>query len=213
MSYVSTKNGISGGSLWLPGRFDRVRSLILTGRYATHANVGYNILANTQWDCFDGSFRGAHDLYIRGGDANDAFYGDPGADGRRPSVPHGWQRMPWEVMERANGALPLVTGGPTLAQEMGSGYIYAYLTPPDPLETADRFLVVIDGNTTTRRTPLYDKPNGTRVGAVSDASYIVAQSKVSGLWWYRIETKANGQSTANRGRWFKPNGWMTWRSV
>lgn len=63
-----------------------------------------------------------------------------------------------------------------------------------------RFKVVITGYT-----PLYTKPNGVRVGAVTQASYICSRSKVDGLWWYRILTAANGSPTALAGRWFKPN--------
>jgi len=213
MQTISLQQGIAGGVLWRPGRFARMRDLILTGRHGAHVNVGYNVLANTRWDCFGGGFRGAHDVYVSRGDANYARVGDPGANGRRAGIPTGFQSMPWDVLERAAGALPLSTNGPTLAQEYGSGTVYTYLTPADPRIVLKRFRVVIDGNTTTRRTPLYSAPNAVRIGAVSDASYIVTRSKVAGLWWYRIVSKANGDRTANAGRYFKPNGWMEWTAL
>lgn len=213
METVSLQQGITGGVIWRPGRFARMRELILTGRYGAHMNGGYALLANTQWDAFRGGFRGAHDFYISRGDNDHARVGDPGANGRYPGVPTGYQNMPWDFLERVAGDLPLSSNGPTLAQEYGSGTVYTYLTPADPIVTLKKFRVVIDGNTTTRRTPLYAAPNGTRAGAVSDASYIVTQSKVNGLWWYRIVKKANGDATANAGKFFKPNGWMEWTAL
>lgn len=201
------------GTLWKPGLFAEARRLTLTGRYGWHCQIGYNVLANTAWDSFGGRFRGAHDVYIAGGNENTARMGDPGADGRRAGIPNGYQSIPWELLERAASALPMSADGPTLAQEYGSGRVNAYLTPADPVIAADRFRVVIDGNTTTRRTPLYNKPNGARAGAISDASYIVTRSKVTGLWWFRIDSTVTGGVTRNKGRWFKPNRWMTFKEL
>lgn len=77
------------------------------------------------------------------------------------------------------------------------------------LNSLDTYRVVIDGNTTTRRTPLYHTPNGARAGAISEASYIVSRHKVDGLWWFQIISQADGGSTELARRWFKPNRWMT----
>lgn len=200
MREVSLQYGIPGGALWLPGEFDELRRLILTGRYGSHVNVGYRPLANTDYDCFDGNFTGAHDLYITSGTANYARIGDPGADGRRATVPEGWQDIPWDLLERAAGALPLTTGGATLTQEHGAGKVFAYLTPADPVIPLTKYIVSISGYT-----PLYSAPGGARVGAVSLATYLCTRSKVAGLWWYRILSKKDGTKTANAGRYFKPN--------
>lgn len=208
MQAIATRDGVPG-VLWRPGRFDKLRELVLTGRYGASIGGGYGLLANTAHDCFDGGFRGGHGFYIKGGTADDASYSDPGADGRRATIPKGWQSIDWDWLQRVAGALPLAPGV-SLAQEHGSGMVYALLTPADPVVVLERFRVVIDGNTTTRRTPLYAAPNGVRVGAISDASYIVTRSKVGGLWWYRIVTAASGRATANAGRYFKPNSWMEW---
>ena len=213
MKTVSDQQGIPGGVLWLPGRFDKLVELVRTGRYAAHVNVGYGVLAGTRWDCFEGAFRGAHDTFLSVGDSDSGRLGDPGADARRAGIPKGYQDIPWDLLERAAGALPLVAGGPTLAQEHGSGSVYAYLTPADPIVVLRKYRVAIRGNTTTKRTPLYSAPNGTRVGAVSVASYVVTQSKVGGLWWYRIVSAGNGGPTANVGRYFKPTSWMTWEAL
>lgn len=214
MEKISLQQGIAGGVLWLPGRFAKLRELVLTDRYGFHVNGGYNLLANTRWDCFGGAFRGAHDFYVSSGDANNARLGDPGADGRRPGIPTGYQSIPWELLERVAGALPLVTNGPTLAQEHGAGTVFAYATPADPVVVLRRFRVVILGNTTTRRTPLYTAPNGLRLPkGISRATYIVTQTKVAGLWWYRIVSTGTGGRTDNAGRYFKPNAWMDWEAL
>lgn len=197
MASISAHYGISG-TLWTPGSFDQLRDRILTGRFGTHVQIGYAALANTDYDCFDGAFRGGHDVYVASGTANYARIGDPGADGRRATIPEGWQDIPWELLERAASALPLSSGGPTLAQEYGSGRVYAYLTPADPMPAT--FLVSITGYTN-----LYDRPFGSRVGAVTAATYVSSRTKVSGQWWYRIVSKADGSRTANAGRYFTPN--------
>lgn len=56
------------------------------------------------------------------------------------------------------------------------------------------------------RTPLYSRPNGTRLRPdVVKATYICTRAKVEGLWWYRIRSTASGAPTTNAGKWFKPN--------
>jgi hypothetical protein len=212
-------HAIKGYTLWTPGLADKVRQLVLTGRYGTHWNVGYGVIAGTRWDCFEGGFRGAHDLYVKGGDAEFAYYADPGADGRRDGIPEGWQSIPWDLLFRAAAALPLSKGGPTLAQEYGSGRVYALLTPPDPIIVLPKYLVIIDGNTTDRRTPMYSAPYGERLGAISDASYIVTKRDVVNpatgkpVHWYKVVGTPSGRPTGNLNRWFTPNRWMEWRSL
>lgn len=63
-----------------------------------------------------------------------------------------------------------------------------------------RFNVVISAYT-----PLFNRPNGTRVGAVRKASYLCTRSKVNGLWWYRVISRSDGTKAAWAGRFFKPN--------
>jgi len=198
MVVVSAKHGITSGVLYRPTLFSTVRTLILSGRYGAIVQVGYSQIAGTAWDCFDGQFRGGHALYVSRGTDLYAHEGDPGADGRRSSIPLGYQNMPWAVLERAASALPL-GNGLTLGQEYGSGHVYAYVTPADPIIPTQRYKVVISG-----KTYLYDHPNGNRVGAVSAATYICTKSKVSGLWWYQIKGTLTGKPTANAGRYFKP---------
>lgn len=92
--------------------------------------------------------------------------------------------------------------------------LFVALTARRPLlSSIPRYKVVIDGNTTTRRTPLYLTPNGTRAGAISDASYIVTRSKVGGLWWFQIVSGLGGATTQNKGKWFKPNSWMKFTRI
>jgi hypothetical protein len=199
MQAVSSHFGVSRGTLYRPGLFLKVRDLVLTGRHAAHVQIGYRLLRNTKWDCFGGNFGGAHDLYVNGGDANNAHYADPGADGRRPGIPTGYQTMPWDLLERCASNLPIADNGLTVAQEFGSGRVYALVTPADPLASGVKITMQIDGYT-----PLYYSPGGMRDGAVSKATYVCTRSKVDGLWWYKIVSKVGGGKTANAGKFFKP---------
>lgn len=185
------------GTLWLPGYFDKLRELVLTGRYGAIVQIGYSQIAGSDYDCFDGNFRGGHAVYVSRGTSTYARYGDPGADGRRPTIPEGWQDIPWSLLERAASALPLGNGY-TLGQEYGSGRVFAFLTPQDP---APQYLAVV----ITGSTPLYEKPLGTRAGSVTRASYKCTRQKIDGAWWYRIVSNLAGGSTSLAGRYFKGN--------
>lgn len=203
MATITAALGVKAGSLWLPGSFAKSRQLVLSGRYGGHFQIGYNIIANTQWDCFEGNFRGGHDWFIKGGTANVAYVGDPGADHRRSGIPLGYQAIPWEIVERACATLPLSSGGPTLAQEYGSGYVFTYLTPPDPVVSTERWKVVITG-----QTGLYDAPYGRKVSGVTAATYICTESDrknpTTGViqHWFQILPTAK---TDNRGLWISPS--------
>jgi hypothetical protein len=191
---VSDHYGLTG-ALWLPGQFDKLRELVLTGRYGAIVQVGYSQIAGSQFDCFSGGFRGGHALYVSRGTVSTAHYADPGADGRRAGIPSGYQDMPWDRLERAASALPL-GNGQTLGSEYGSGRVFAYLTPQDPAPSL--LSVVIFAST-----PLYTAPNGARAGSVSKASYLCTRKKVDGSWWYQIKSNLRGGSTTLAGRWFK----------
>lgn len=212
MQHVSSGLGITGGVLYRPTLFAKVRDIVLTGRYGAIIQIGYSQIAGSTWDCFDGEFRGGHALYLSRGTLATGHAADPGADGRRPSIPTGFQNYPWAVLERAASALPL-GGGATVGSEFGSGRVYAYVTPADPLPPKAQFIVAIEGTPGEPRTytNLYVAPNGQKVGAVSVATYVCARSSVSGIWWYRILSKADGSFTKNAGRWFKPNRYTTAR--
>ena len=96
---------------------------------------------------------------------------------------------PWAFWQYRGSPLDLDRFNGTLAQLRALAGIHP-----------TRFRVAISGYT-----PLYSAPGGQRVGAVRLATYICSRRKVSGLWWYRILSKADGSHTANAGRWFKPN--------
>lgn len=197
--------GYPGGLVYRPIWFEKLRGLILTGRYGAILQIGYSQIAGTQYDCFGGQFRGGHAIFISRGTDATAHAGDPGADGRRAGIPVGYQNYPWALLERAASALPL-GNGQTLGGDQGSGFAYAYLTPADPIIPTAKWDVSLTGFT-----PLYTAPSGARVGAVTAASYVCTRAKVGGLWWYRIWTKLDGSKTANAGRYFKPNGYTTAR--
>lgn len=208
MKAVSEHYGVNVGALWRPGKFDALKDLLLKNVYPAHVQGGYAPLAGTEWDCFRGGFRGGHDIYVKEANAFGVRYADPGANGRYPGCPSGWQTMPWYMLRRFANALPLKDGGPTLAQEYGDGFVYAYIGPRDPVIIVEHWLVTIDGGQ-AHRTSLLDKPFGTKKSSVSIASYICTLSKVNSsagvpYWWYRIVSKADGSATSNAGRVFTP---------
>lgn len=199
METISAARGLPG-TLYRPATFATVKRLVLTGRYGAIIQIGYSAIAGTRFDCFGGSFHGGHAWYLSQGTAATGRIGDPGADHRRPSIPNGFQDVPWALIENAAGHLPLNNSGLTLADERGTGFVYAFLTPADPILASSRFLVSISGYT-----PLFTRPNGSGAGAVSAATYVAARSPVNNEWWYRIISKQGGGKTANAGRFFKPN--------
>ncbi len=103
--------------------------------------------------------------------------------------------MPQSAIRPAAEALAL--------QERGNaGRLFVGLTRQRPaLEPA--WIVSVDGYVN-----LYSVPNGSRVGAVTKATYRCSRSMVSGEWWYRIWTKADGTATANKDRYFQPNRYV-----
>ena len=105
-----------------------------------------------------------------------------------------WSTIParhWDFHQYRGSPLDLDHFNGTLAQ------LRALAGKPVPPAPPLRYHVVITGYT-----PIYSKPGGTRLGAVSLATYTCSRSKVGGLWWYRI----TGPGTSkNVGRSFKPN--------
>lgn len=93
--------------------------------------------------------------------------------------------------------------GTTVDRDVFNGSVTALrqLAHVPPLPFAIRYRVSISGYTN-----IFLAPNGRRTGAVSAATYICTRAKVSGEWWYRILTKSDGTATANRYRYFQPNG-------
>jgi hypothetical protein len=211
MQELATARGIPS-TLWRPGSFDSLRKLLQTGRYGAHLNGGYSALADTAWDCFEGNFRGNHDIYLSAGGANNVREGDPGADERRGDIPAGYQSMPWDLAEKFAGRLNVgsATSPVSLNTKYGTGKVYALITPADPIVSATRYVVSITGDA-EHRTNLYASPGGAYVGAVTKATYICTRAKVGGLWWYRIVGTVTGAPTANRGRYFKPTRYTTAR--
>lgn len=199
---VSIAHGVPGGRLYKPEKFDTIENLIRTGRYGAIIQLDYSPLVGTKFDCFEGNFREGHSVYCSRGTSTTVRYADPGADHRRAGIPNGYMDMPWPLMKRAAGLLDL-GNGETLNSERGAGYVYAYVTPADPVFPAQVWDVSMDGFV-----QLYFKPGGAHAGAVSRASYRCTRAKVDGLWWYHILSKLNGGKTANAGRYFKPNRYV-----
>ena len=145
MEPISRAHGITGGVVYRPIAATTLVDLLETGRYGAHVQGSYSAFAGTQYDCFPG-FRGNHDWYVSGPSTGSTWrVGDPGADGRRAGIPKGYQDIPIALMLRAAALLDV--GGRTL----GTGKVYAYITPPDPAKPSDHY-----GALTTRGTPLWN---------------------------------------------------------
>jgi hypothetical protein len=167
---VSTHFGITGGRLYKPTTFDVLKTLLQTHRHGAIVQIGYSVIAGTALDCFDGNFRGGHAVYVRDGGSY-ASVGDPGADGRRPSIPSGWQSYSWSILAKAAAALPLGNGS-----LLGAGKVYCYVTPSDPISIAPTYkaTVIVEGtrlwNDSTKRW-VYHLAKGT-VLTVRGAKYL-----------------------------------------
>lgn len=136
MEQISLSYGISTGRVYQPAKFDTLLSLLRTGRYGAHINIHYSSIKGTKYDCFSGGFSGNHDWYCSGMGtiAGTLRIADPGADGRRPGIPNGYQNIPISVVKTAAGRLNLATSG---YRALGFGLVYAYVTPPDPATAAN----------------------------------------------------------------------------
>lgn len=55
-------------------------------------------------------------------------------------------------------------------------------------------------------TPMFDKANGTRVGAARRVSYVCTRARdAQGVLWYRVVSRLDGSAAHWAGRWFQPN--------
>lgn len=212
---VSDHYGVTVGALWQPGRLSALKTLMLANAYPIQVSIGYAPLVGTANDCFRGQFKGAHRIYVKGASLTTGVrYGDPGANGRYAGCPSGWQSMSWSMFARVTGALPLKDGGPTLQQDYGDGYVFAYIGPKDPVPVAvTKWKVHIEAPDPPRLA-LKDKPYGTVKASVTKATYICTLSKdkspYNGLVysWYRIVSKVDGSHTDNAGLYLTPNKYV-----
>src|SRR5262245_2792806 len=95
---VSEQFGIDGGRVYKPFKTATLRSLVDTGRYGAILQIDYSPIAPTEYDCFDSKFFGGHSIFLSRPNGSEVWGGDPGADGRRPSVPKGFQSYPWSLL-------------------------------------------------------------------------------------------------------------------
>jgi len=162
---VNAKLGVSGGRIYRPMTDDLFAQLIATGRYGAIIQVSYAPISGTRYDCWSGHFKGNHAMYVSGPGAASGTWrvADPGADGRRPGIPHGYQDMPAALVLQAAARLDI--GG----RQLGTGKVYAYFTPADPVTvpTPHRGAVVTHAtslwNDTTKRWT-FNGPNAIKVG-------------------------------------------------
>jgi hypothetical protein len=201
MTSIADHYGIKGYTLYKPTTTAHLQKLLQTGRYGAIFDIDYSPLANTVHDCFRGNFFGNHAVYGSLGYTRVVRYGDPGADNRDGAsggIPNGYQLLDWYTAWRAAGMLQ-VNGTQTLNQRNGPGHVYALLTPADPPASVIEVDVAISGPTA-----LYSSPGGHAVRNVAKASYRCEARKDSGAWWYRIVTRSDGTTAANKGLYFRP---------
>lgn len=99
--------------------------------------VGYGPISNTRYDCFGGRFRDNHAVYVNSRMVNGLDEADPGADGRRLGIPHGYQVLPFSLARQAAGALDLSGLGTSGYRPLGAGKAYVLLAPRDAPVVAD----------------------------------------------------------------------------
>lgn len=145
MEQVSHAFGITEGKVYRPITAASLLILLKTGRYGTHWNGSYSVMVGTPYDALNGRFRGNHDWYVSGiaADGKTLRVGDPA---RRA----GYQSIPTDLMLRAAARLDLGDG------MLGTGKVYAYITPPDPIPKAPHYRAVVTAatalwNDTTKR--------------------------------------------------------------
>jgi hypothetical protein len=122
--------GITSGIVYRPMKFTDLVALLRAGHGAI-IQGGYSVLRGTKYDCFKGNFGGGHAIYASYANSTIIHAGDPGADGRYSGCPSGFQNYPISLLQQFADRLPL--GRLTLAQDRGPGYVYAYVTPKDPV--------------------------------------------------------------------------------
>ncbi len=200
--------GVTGYRLWRPGTYSQLVSLLQTGLYGAIVQVGYSAIAGTEYDCFEGQFRGGHSLYVARMTASSASEGDPGADGRR-SVPDGWQDMPISLLGRAAGRLPLNDAGLTLDTDFGTGHVYALIGPRDPLPVTSEWRVTINAPAPAS-VQLYTRPFVKVVptagdsGRIHSSAYDCQRTLVNGVWWFQIR-----DAGTNHGRFLTPSRYVS----
>lgn len=85
------------------------------------------------------------------------------------------------------------------AEKFNPAVRFGVLTHPVP-KPVTRWNVTITGYT-----PLYAKPGGVRVKAVSLAKYRCGRTWFNGQWWYRIVSRSDYTPAANKLLYFRPN--------
>ena len=143
---VSLGYGITTGRVYKPIMATALFDMVRNGRGAV-LQIGYSVIAGTRFDCFDGRFRGGHSLYLSRVDGSYTYAADPGADGRRSSIPRGFQSYPTSLLIKAAGALQLSVGGQTVNQRYGLGRAFAYVTPQDPPTASPSYHAVVTKTT------------------------------------------------------------------
>jgi hypothetical protein len=123
--------------------FANLEALMRTGKGAV-ISIDYGPLRGTAYDCFRGQFGGEHYGWVDKRNANGTWrWADPGADGRSPGVPKGYQAIPDALLRKAAGANHIyVREGKrwvttTVDKHYGPGHAFAILggvpdLPPDP---------------------------------------------------------------------------------
>lgn len=191
----------------------RVLSLLGAG-YAIGLLHSYRPISDAGYSCSPG-FYGAHSSGMYGlralatGAGAEVLWADPLANGRRAGIYRGMRWIPWSIVRRAGGALPLDASGVTVREKYGDGHLYvvmtttpyrpsapkpaplAVLTAGAPSTTSDRrapMILSAYGVTSPKvkhlalGQPLFASPGGPRVTKMSKAGTPTYVGKVGGSW-------------------------------
>jgi len=123
--------------------------------------LGYGPIADSSHDCFRNRFRDNHSIWINNRDATGFIGADPGADGRYPGCPSGYQHYSFSLLRAAAGKLDLSGLGTSAYRPLGAGKAYILLAPKDPPVVADpvafvRTVKVVKDRLTVRGRPRVD---------------------------------------------------------
>lgn len=169
----------------------------------------YGPIAGTKYDCFRGNFHGNHGVWADSYNAVKRTYriADPGADGRYPGCPKGYQDYPAALLRKAAGLLVADDAG----NRLGDGNVQVLFSRPDavlppPTHTGPLPKLVLSGPPPTEENvmltsaygvsgtkrmslvkgqPIFRKPGGAKLTAMS-AAYAPPHIGHAGVGWEAV---------------------------
>lgn len=145
MVAVSQHYGVSGGRLYRPGNPTTILGLVRSRRYATHWQIHYSVIRPTSHDASRHAFGGNHDVLLVGPGARTGTTRvmDPLADGRYTGCPDGFADWPDSLLVAAAAALDVRARPSDPYKALGTGRVYAYVTPADEVAAAPHYRATV----------------------------------------------------------------------